>query len=179
MITLAVALALVSPVGWEQTTTEAYVVQPDDTLSSIDKAEDSPGPWTRLAYVNRDKFQHPDVIEAGTVLLIPGSDGKRLDYTPLAPPVVATTSGSSGSSGYSGSVWDALAECESGGDWSADTGNGYAGGLQHSPSTWTSHGGEGSPADASREEQIAVAERVQASQGWGAWPACSAELGLR
>ena len=76
------------------------------------------------------------------------------------------------------SPWDALAQCESGGNWSINTGNGYSGGLQFSPTTWAAYGGTGSAADASREQQIAVAERVQASQGWGAWPSCSAQLGL-
>ncbi|MBC3186431.1 DUF3235 domain-containing protein [Corynebacterium sp. zg-331] len=79
------------------------------------------------------------------------------------------------------SDWDALAQCEAGGDWSINTGNGYQGGLQFNPQTWTAHGGgEFAPTanQASREEQIIVAERVLASQGWGAWPACSQRLGL-
>ena len=76
------------------------------------------------------------------------------------------------------STWDALAQCESGGNWAINTGNGYAGGLQFSPTTWAAFGGTGSAADASREQQIAVAQNVQASQGWGAWPSCSAQLGL-
>ena len=75
-------------------------------------------------------------------------------------------------------TWDALAECESGGDWSINTGNGFSGGLQFTPSTWAAFGGSGSPQNASKAEQIAVAEKVQATQGWGAWPACSAKLGL-
>lgn len=75
-------------------------------------------------------------------------------------------------------VWDSLAQCESSGNWSINTGNGYAGGLQFSPSTWAAYGGTGSAANASREQQIAVAERVQQGQGWGAWPSCSAKLGL-
>ena len=58
------------------------------------------------------------------------------------------------------------------------TGNGYTGGLQFSQSTWAAYGGSGSAANASREQQIAVAQKVQASQGWGAWPACAAKLGL-
>ncbi|QCR44911.1 transglycosylase [Curtobacterium sp. SGAir0471] len=78
----------------------------------------------------------------------------------------------------SGSTWDALAQCESGGNWAINTGNGYYGGLQFNLGTWQAHGGTGNPASASREAQIAVAERVLASQGWGAWPACSAKLGL-
>ncbi|WP_309081816.1 transglycosylase family protein [Zhihengliuella sp.] len=76
------------------------------------------------------------------------------------------------------STWDALASCESGGDWSINTGNGYYGGLQFSMSTWQAFGGTGNPADASKSQQIAVAEKVLATQGWGAWPACSAKLGL-
>lgn len=82
----------------------------------------------------------------------------------------------------SGSVWDTLAQCESNGDWHIDTGNGFSGGLQFHPQTWQAHGGgEYAPTagQASREEQIVVAERVQASQGWGAWPACTASMGLR
>ncbi|MFD5869119.1 transglycosylase family protein [Corynebacterium sp. NPDC060344] len=80
-----------------------------------------------------------------------------------------------------GSTWDALAQCESGGDWHIDTGNGYSGGLQFHPQTWTGHGGgqyAPTAGQATREQQIAVAEKVRASQGWGAWPACSASLGL-
>lgn len=73
--------------------------------------------------------------------------------------------------------WDAIAKCESGGNWSTNTGNGYAGGLQFSPSTWRAYGGQGSAASASREEQIAVAERVMAAQGPGAWPVCSHRSG--
>lgn len=76
------------------------------------------------------------------------------------------------------STWDALAQCESSGNWSTNTGNGYYGGLQFSQSTWSAFGGSGSASTASREQQIAVAERVLAAQGWNAWPACSAKLGL-
>jgi LysM repeat protein len=73
--------------------------------------------------------------------------------------------------------WDAIAQCESGGNWSINTGNGFAGGLQFTPSTWRAYGGQGSAANASREEQIAVAERVMAAQGPGAWPVCSKRSG--
>ncbi|WP_424347154.1 transglycosylase family protein [Kocuria sp. CH-021] len=76
------------------------------------------------------------------------------------------------------STWDALAQCESGGAWDTATGNGFSGGLQFTPSTWAAFGGQGAPQDASREQQIAVAENVLDGQGWGAWPACSAKLGL-
>jgi uncharacterized protein YabE (DUF348 family) len=78
-----------------------------------------------------------------------------------------------------GSVWDALAQCEAGGNWAINTGNGYYGGLQFNLGTWRANGGTGMPHQASREEQIAVGQRVQASQGWGAWPGCTRKLGLR
>ena len=78
-----------------------------------------------------------------------------------------------------GGVWDQLAECEASGDWSANTGNGYYGGLQFTISTWHAYGGAGLPHHASREQQIDVATRTRAGQGWGAWPACSRKLGLR
>jgi resuscitation-promoting factor RpfE len=68
--------------------------------------------------------------------------------------------------------WDAIAACESGGNWGISTGNGYAGGLQFTPSTWRANGGSGSASGASREEQIRVAENVLHSQGIGAWPVC-------
>jgi len=76
--------------------------------------------------------------------------------------------------------WDALAQCESGGRWNINTGNGYSGGLQFTQSTWAAYGGTqyaSSAAGASREQQIAVAQRVLASQGAGAWPACTSRTG--
>jgi hypothetical protein len=68
--------------------------------------------------------------------------------------------------------WDAIAQCESGGNWAISTGNGYSGGLQFTMGTWHANGGSGSPAGASREEQIRVAENVLHSQGIHAWPVC-------
>jgi TolA-binding protein len=78
----------------------------------------------------------------------------------------------------SGSVWDQLAQCESGGNWHINTGNGYYGGLQFALSTWHSVGGTGYPHEHSREEQIRRAEILQQRAGWGQWPACAAKLGL-
>ncbi|MFC7341242.1 transglycosylase family protein [Saccharopolyspora griseoalba] len=75
--------------------------------------------------------------------------------------------------------WDMLAQCESSGDWSTNTGNGFYGGLQFTPSTWSAYGGTqyaSSAHLATREQQIAVAEKVLASQGENAWPACSSKL---
>jgi hypothetical protein len=87
----------------------------------------------------------------------------------LAPDVVTV----------SGDVWDRLAQCESGGNWSINSGNGYYGGLQFSLSSWHAVGGTGYPHQASRETQIEMGERLLARQGWGAWPACARKIGLR
>ena len=89
------------------------------------------------------------------------------------------SSGGGGSVGYG--VWDRIAACESGGNWSINTGNGYYGGLQFSAGTWLAYGGGAYASTAnlaSRDEQIAIAEKVQAAQGWGAWPVCSREAGV-
>lgn len=96
-------------------------------------------------------------------------------------PSVASPSPST-SSGASGGVWDRLAQCESSGNWSINTGNGYYGGLQFAQTSWEAVGGlEFAPrADlATRQQQIIAAERLLAIQGWGAWPGCSRRLGLR
>jgi hypothetical protein len=94
-----------------------------------------------------------------------------------APPRPAPAGGTAGGD----SVWDALAQCESGGNWAINSGNGYYGGLQFSHGTWHNYGG-GEFADyaheATREEQIIVAERLRAARGYAPWPACRAELGL-
>jgi len=83
-------------------------------------------------------------------------------------------------SAESGTNWDAIAQCESGGNWGINTGNGFAGGLQFTPGTWAAYGGKqyaGSASQASREQQIAVAEKVKQGQGIGAWPVCGKRSG--
>jgi hypothetical protein len=79
-------------------------------------------------------------------------------------------------------VWDRLAQCESGGDWRANTGNGFYGGLQIWPRTWRAAGGlryAPRPDQATRAQQIAVAQEIRERQGWQAWGGCAADLGLR
>lgn len=111
-----------------------------------------------------------------------------------APDSGEATSGSSGSSsGRSGpssgqhaqsshgpysAAWDRLAQCESSGNWSINTGNGYYGGLQFSKSSWEWVGGSGLPHQASKQEQIERAYALWQRQGWGAWPSCTSQLGL-
>jgi uncharacterized protein YabE (DUF348 family) len=113
------------------------------------------------------------------------AERKALKITVLRAPVdqivkvgtkerVTTTNFASGST-----VWDQLAQCESGGNWAINTGNGYYGGLQFSLSTWRSYGGPGYPHEQSRETQIAIATKVRdANGGYGSWPHCSQQLGL-
>jgi resuscitation-promoting factor RpfB len=112
---------------------------------------------------------------------------------PPPPPAPSTSSSSSSSSSRSSSgssssgsgssgdgVWDRLAQCEAGGNWSNVSGNGmYYGGLQFLPSTWRSVGGSGMPHHASKAEQIKRGKILQQRSGWGQWPACSRKLGLR
>lgn len=100
---------------------------------------------------------------------------------PASAPVPAAPVSSPAVPAPAGGVWAALAQCESGGNWSIDTGNGYYGGLQFSASSWLGAGG-GAYApyahQATPDQQIAVAERLRASGGWGHWPSCAASLGL-
>ena len=165
--------------GRAVTASKRITVKAGDTLSSL--FADTPGGPYRAAYVN--DLDNPDLIEVGQILTIPVRDGKR--YVPPRPtaavsrsvgtvaPSVNETAGSVGSS-----VWTALADCESGGDWTINTGNGYFGGLQFSLSSWQAVGGSGYPHQHSAATQIAMGQRLQAAQGWGAWPGCAAELGL-
>ncbi|MGH3872005.1 MAG: transglycosylase family protein [Pseudonocardiaceae bacterium] len=102
--------------------------------------------------------------------------------TPARPGRARVGTKESSAAAAEGSVWDRLARCESGGNWAIDSGNGYYGGLQFDLGTWRANGGDRYapyPHQASREEQIAVAQKVRnARGGYGAWPACSARLGL-
>lgn len=102
--------------------------------------------------------------------------------TTTAPAPVETPAPPSSGGGFGDpndyATWDALAQCESGGNWAANTGNGYYGGLQFSASTWQSVGGTGLPHEHSRETQIHFGQVLQARSGWGQWPHCSSKLGL-
>jgi LysM repeat protein len=160
-------------------------VQPGDYLTKIADANGTTA--LRLFYANTD-IQDPDLIFPGQQLRVPTNDEQ---LTPRGVPqntqfsAPATTGGSyarkATAANYDpgdGSVWDRIAACESGGNWAINTGNGYYGGLQFTLGTWLANGGTGMPQDATREQQIAVAQNVQASQGWGAWPVCSVKAGV-
>lgn len=165
------------------------VVQPGDSLSKIALAQNTT--YHRIFDAN-EIIVNPDLIYPGQSLRIPFADevlvtralpvtaparpvGPKAEPKPTSTGVIKATAAPTAGS----TVWDQLARCESGGNWSINTGNGYYGGLQFSLGTWRAVGGSGYPNDASRDEQIARAEMVLARQGWGAWPACSSKLGLR
>jgi len=164
-----------------------YVVKAGDSLAEIAKAAKLSS-WRPVYDLNKS-IQHPDLIYPGQKLVIPAK-GEKVKHRPLPGPAIyrlpeqdrspaPATSPTQRSAAVGGSVWDRLAQCESGGNWAVNTGNGYSGGLQFSSGTWQANGGNGSAHNASRTEQIRVAQRVLASQGWGAWPSCSSRLGLR
>ncbi|MDJ0395237.1 transglycosylase family protein [Rhodococcus sp. G-MC3] len=104
--------------------------------------------------------------------------GKRaLGWAAVTGAVVAIPLGlSTGTASAAEHNWDGVAQCESGGDWNINTGNGYYGGLQFTQSTWSANGGSGSPQSASKAEQVRVAENVLQTQGVGAWPVCGQQL---
>jgi len=168
-------------------------VKRGDTLSKLAKKAKSSS-WRPIWDLNK-KIAHPNLIYPGQKLVLPAK-GEKVKHRPLPALAVTRVVSSersaapasssrrstvtrSAAAPAGGGVWDRLAQCESGGNWGTNTGNGYSGGLQFAPGTWAANGGSGSAHNASRAEQIRVAERVRAAQGWGAWPACSAKLGLR
>lgn len=176
-------------------------VQPGDYLSAIATTH---GTTAQRLFDANTSIENPDLIYPGDQVRIPTPDEQLATrqmptayVAPAAPAPVATESAESpyqapaaaptapaapavaAPTVASGSVWDQLAQCESSGNWAADTGNGFYGGLQFTLSSWQAVGGSGSPSNASREEQIMRAQTLQAMQGWGAWPACTAKLGLR
>ncbi|ODT99804.1 MAG: transglycosylase [Pseudonocardia sp. SCN 72-86] len=112
----------------------------------------------------------------------PTSTARTIARTALAGVVVGTplVTLAPAANAATDATWDRVAACESGGNWSINTGNGYYGGLQFSASTWKAFGGTKYAAtanQATKAEQIAVAEKVLAGQGWGAWPVCSKKAG--
>jgi LysM repeat protein len=179
-----------------------YTVKLGDTLSRI-AARHGLGGW-RLLYDANPSVKNPNLILVGQQLVIPSGDGlvrhrslhsghSSVRHQDRSSSVERTSSHvrshssrhSSSSSRHSsgsvasGGVWDRLAQCESGGNWSTNTGNGFYGGLQFTQSSWRAAGGSGSPQHAGRSEQIRVAQNLQKMQGWGAWPTCSRKVGVR
>ncbi|OYW43882.1 hypothetical protein B7Z28_00495 [Candidatus Saccharibacteria bacterium 32-45-3] len=173
-------------------------VKSGDSLSLIAEQNETTAP---RIYAANAEINDPNLIYPGQKLKIPSASEKLPDrpypivevpivesepeYTssqPEAAPAQTARPIAQAPVVSNGSVWDQLAHCESTSNWSINTGNGFYGGLQFTSQTWLGFGGgQYAPrADlATREQQIAIAERVLAVQGWGAWPACTSKLGLR
>ena len=173
-----------------------YTVRPGDTLSSIARREyGKSADWAAVWWANRHRIHDPNAIAIGQLLRLPATvrhlarDARAAAPAPApaqAAPVVSAASTTTDTTAAvpdtgvpsGGSVnWAAIAQCESGGNWAADTGNGFYGGLQFTEGTWLGYGGgQYAPSAnlASAGDQIAVAERVLAGQGIGAWPVCGA-----
>lgn len=183
---------------------EEVKVVSGDTLSGI--AKDHETTYVRLYNAN-EEIEHPDLIYPGNIVGIPHKDAElKKRELPTAQPTAQQRVEAEQAAAQpepapapapqpqpqpqpaeqpdpapvapSNSVWDRLAQCESSGNWSINTGNGYYGGLQFSLSSWRAVGGTGYPHQASKAEQINRAEKLQAIQGWGAWPACTEKLGI-
>jgi LysM repeat protein len=176
-----------------------YTVRPGDSLSSIAAhAYGSTADWPAVWWANRKQISNPNMITAGQRLHLPASGHvpawmARAAVTAASDPVApvsapqagpsapvqadAPAPASSAPASSGGANWSAIAACESGGNWSANTGNGFYGGLQFTEQTWLANGGgqyASSANLASQAQQIAVAQRVLGSQGIGAWPVCGA-----
>lgn len=178
-------------------------VEPGDSLSKL--AAEKSSTYQRIFFANTD-IQNPNLIFPGDDVRVPAADEQLVEralpsdvpaeVVVEAPAIAAApqvdapapvtqepapvyTPAPAAAPVASGSVWDQLAMCEAGGNWSINTGNGFYGGLQFTLSSWQAAGGSGYPHQASREEQIARGEILLSMQGWGAWPACTAKLGLR
>jgi LysM repeat protein len=162
---------------------QAKIVKIKDTLEKIAKENDTTYP--RLFDANL-AIKDPNIIFVGDKIRIPDPKEDLTSRTVTQAPD-QTAGYKKASSNYvknvsavvNGGVWDRLAACESGGNWSINTGNGYYGGLQFTQATWNAVGGSGSPSQATKSEQIKRGKILQARSGWGQWPACSAKLGLR
>jgi len=130
--------------------------------------------------VDSARSQEMPPIEQGIATAV-ALRGLRIQETPTLPPPptdpIETMAELTGTP--TTAQWDRMAQCESGGNWSINTGNGYYGGLQFALTSWRAVGGTGYPHQHSRLEQIYRADRLWLIQGWGAWPACSRKLGYR
>lgn len=164
----------------EETAPEEFAVPAkyvdDPELAKGEEKEEKPGVKGKKDITRKVIKENGNVVSNVVV--------KETETAPAVPAIIkrGTKEKPSAPSVANGSVWDTLAQCEAGGNWAINTGNGFSGGLQFTPSTWLAYGGgQYAPQAhlATREQQIAVAEKVQAGQGWGAWPACTAKLGIR
>lgn len=149
---------------------------------ALDATAQAPDPAVEQAKVRTvtvtptDQVDLHGTVDEGLLEAYDQAFAARLSLTASQPPPPPAAPASTS---VSLSVWDRLAQCESGGNWSINTGNGFYGGLQFTLDSWRWVGGSGYPHHASKAEQIKRAEILLSRQGWQAWPSCSRQLGLR
>jgi hypothetical protein len=178
-LTTTVALALAAPVlaglvaATSGRTDLAAAAEPEP--AAVRSHQDGQATLDRLASVA--EAVAPPTTAAPTTTTTTAPPAPPTTVAPPAPQPVATGSGYNDPANPA--AWDRLAQCESGGNWAANTGNGYYGGIQFSLSSWQGVGGSGYPHHASRETQIAMGQRLWNQGGWSHWPSCSRQLGYR
>jgi hypothetical protein len=148
---------------------QAVVFQADATTTSSEAPTSTEAPTTSTTVATRFVAAAKPVVIVTTTTTAPPAP------TTTAAPKVAVARTSPDPDAQS--TWETLAKCESGGNWAADTGNGYYGGLQFSLATWHGLGADGYPNQASKATQIAMGKKLQAHSGWNAWPGCARKLG--
>ena len=188
MLVSVAGIALLAPVAAGSVTSVSPEV--DHLLSVADAPMPVDAPRTLLSGRDRSSSLSltstpavaTEVLEQADAAVAPPAVELQARFRPVATPQPTRPPARAKPPVISGdAVWDRLAQCESGGNWSINTGNGYYGGLQFSLGTWAGYGGAtyaSRPDLATREEQIAVAERLRAARGYAPWPACAAKLGL-
>ncbi len=155
--------------------------QEDDTLEEGTESVETEGQEGSVEKVVQTTYIDGEVSEqevlSETVLAAPVDELVLIGT--MEPPAPPAEDEGGGGDDVDGGVWDDLAQCESGGNWSINTGNGYYGGLQFSVGTWRAFGGSGYPHENSKAEQIRIATKVRDNRGgYGDWPACARSLGL-
>jgi LysM repeat protein len=178
----------------EEALEDTHEVESGETLAEIAGLYDHVASWQALAEANAGTISDPNLLIPGDVITLTGAESAPAEAPPAEPapepepepapePEAETATEPEPepeqTTATDAGVWDRLAQCESNGDWSINTGNGFYGGLQFTLESWEAVGGSGYPHEASRDEQIQRAEQLQAIQGWDAWPACADQLGLR
>jgi len=174
-VTAGISLAMAVLTGLVAVTNLAAASEPQAAPSA--EAQERAATLERIASVAQ-AVAPPTT--ASTTTTAPPPAPTTTTTTPPAPPAVQPVASGTGYNDPSNpAAWDRLAQCESGGNWAANTGNGYYGGIQFSIASWQGVGGSGRPDQASRETQIAMGQRLWNQGGWQHWPACTLKLGYR
>jgi hypothetical protein len=186
---LAALTAVAAPLSFasaDDSADRAAAAEPETTLAALHREArlmraQAYGDGTVLADIETLAEAVAPPTTAAPTTTVPPTTTTTAPPPPPPPPPAAqpVASGSGYNDPNNPAAWDRLAQCESGGNWAANTGNGYYGGIQFSLSSWQGVGGTGYPHQASRETQIAMGQRLWNQGGWGHWPACSSKLGYR